>query len=292
MSTTDDIKEFIAIASKYKVLSREEERVLLLDYKINGVLSAREKLIKHNFKLVISIAKRHIGKGLDFSELCQEGLIGLTKAIEKYDVNRTVLGRNIKLSTLSVYWIRQSITRALDNHGAAIRIPIHRLNEIRTIRREFGRFREEKGREPTSEELEALIAISAEKDPKVRSIKAEEIRSLGTLLYNPVSLNEYNSDDENLTLLDYLSADTMCQPEEQIETNHNKGYVKELLTMLSADDRAFIIYKFGLLDGRERDKKEMSSKFRRMGVEEAQRRTEQILGQLAQIACRDQTNLD
>lgn len=287
--SNDDITFFTAVASKYAVLTKpEEKRLIALAQQVPPDESAWNLLIRHNYKLVIHIAKKYTNQGLDFADLIEEGLCGLVIAIEKFDLNRGAL------STYATWWIRQAITRAIDNTSRSVRIPIHRLNEYRIVRRVYREFVERWGTTPDSAELSILVCRAAEIDPKkrIKPMSADEIELLGRMLHPQVYLDQSNSEDENLTMLDYLSSDWEQQPEVVAEVSTNKQNLQKLLMQLdSEDDRNFIMMRFGLIDGKERDKRDMAT-HRKISEAEAQRKTDAILAKLSGIAKRGEFNLD
>lgn len=298
----EDISQFTRLASKYAVLDKVEEK-RLITLAQNGDTLAWNKLVRHNFRLVIHYAKKYVNQGLDFEDLIQEGLIGLCIAIHKFDTSRGAL------STYATWWIRQAITRALDNTSRPIRIPIHKLNEFRVVRRVYREFvekwsvaeeeyeedgepQERTGATPTADELAILIAKAAEIDPKKRlkNIDRDEIEFLGRMLMPVTSLDKSHSDDENLSALDFLAAETEQQPEVLAEDQSNKIKLLDKLKLLDEDDRIFVMLKFGLADGRERDRKQMSA-FKKMTEADAQKRLDSILAKLRKLCTREEFNV-
>lgn len=160
--------------------------------------------------------------------------------------------------------------------------------------RSSGEFRLKHGCDPTPEELEVLIKKASEEDPKIKALDAKEIHKLGIMLYPLVYLDQANSEDENLTRLDYLSSEVEFQPENKTELTLNQEYVNILLGGLVEEDRTFILLKFGFIDGKERDHKEMAASFRKqkMTEQEAKKKFEQIMSKLKQFADKEKTNLD
>lgn len=284
----DDITAFTKLTSRFKVLPKDEEkRLIALAQEDPPNVEAWDKLVRHNIALVIHIAKKYQNQGLPFEDLLQEGLIGLLTAIHKFDLKRGAL------STYATWWIRQAITRAIDNNSRAIRIPIHKLNEYRVIRRVYREFVERWGCAPDSEELTLLVMKAAEIDPKKRlkSMTKDEIEFLGRILRPHSSLDATQSEDENLTIMDYLSAAPDQQPEALAEVDHNKRNLMKYLDKLPDEERVFIMLKFGLMDGKERDRKEMAA-YRRMSEADAQKKVEAILFKLRLMMEREQFNLE
>ena len=245
-------------------------------------------LLKHNIRLVIKYAKKYSNQGLEFQDLIQEGLMGFKTGVEKFD-----LSRNLKLSTYATWWIRQHITRALDTTSRLVRVPINRLNELRTLRKLYGQFRIRYGKPPGPDELVVLVQKASELDPngKIKPMTREEVEFLGRMLHTHSYLDESNSEDENLKMVDFLEADESLQPEVMVEVSTNKKELNNLLAHLSPDERVFILLKFGLMDGKERDKSEMAA-FNRLPEEEVQEKLNTILEKMRKIAVKERINLD
>ncbi len=305
---TDDISAFTKMANNCPVLSpQEEDRLLELAQKtppVPGTAAAWTKLVKHNVRYVITIAKRNLNKGLEFQDLIQEGLCGLVTAIEKFDRSR-----KFKLSTYATWWIRQSITRAIHNLGRAIRIPINKQNEIYIINRYYRMFCERVGHPPDSEELSLIICKAAEvelerqrietkktgKPAKKKNLKAlskEDVELLGRMVHPQVSLDDPQSEDENLTMLDYLPGSDTDQPDLLAEDSDNKSKLYQALNfVLSEEERLLVMWKFGLLDGKEKNRKELAS-YKRLPEQEAQKRLDAILLKLGNVLKREEFSLD
>lgn len=285
----EDINFYTTLSSKYGLLTKTEEVDLITKAQSDPPdKKAWDRLIKHNIRLVISIAKKYLNQGLTFEDLIQEGLVGLTIGIRKFKVEK-----GWKLSTYATWWIRQAITRAIDNTSRGVRIPIHKLNEYRVIRRVYREFVEKHGELPNAEELSILITKAAEIDPKkrIRAMTKAEVELLGRMLHPQVYLDEASTEDENLTMLDYLATEEEIQPENLAEVCANKEELNRLLLHLDPEDRLFLLLKFGVLDGKERTKMEMTA-FRKMTEEEAQKKIESLLLKLREIAKWDRLSLD
>lgn len=292
--SNDDINRYVKEATKYKVLSHSEERSLLTKAKFESDDRAWDKLIKHNIKLVISIAKKYTNRGLTFEDLIQEGLIGLVVGINKFDMEKTNdEGKPLKLSTYATNWIKQRITREIANTSRTIRIPVHVLNDYPMVQRLYGKFREEWGVYPSTDELTILYNKATELDlkKKLKPKTPEEISELGRLFRPTSSLDEISSDDENLTMMDYVGAEYKEQPEMSLELRENKKYLTNLLNQLTPEEKAFITLKYGLVDGKERDRKSMLA-YRRMLSEDLIKREEDIFEKLRKISNKEKVNLD
>jgi len=140
--------------------------------------------------------------------------------------------------------------------------------------------------------LEVIIRQAAEEDPRIKAMSADEIKLLGRMLYPIIYLDQANSEDENLTILDYISSEFCMQPENCAEISANKDYLNTLLNQLDSDDRAFMILKYGLIDGKERDKRAMTQYYKGVSETEIQKRYESILLKLKELGTREATNLD
>lgn len=290
---SEDISHFVKLASEYGVLSKEDEKRLIKETKENPpAKEAWETLMKCNLRLVISIAKRYIKKGLPFEDLIQEGNLGLIHAIELFDFRGA-------LSTYATWWIRQYITRALSNTGRAIRIPINVENEIRVVGKCYAKWITDHGEAPSPEELEIVYTKAkeitlAESKKKKKTVKKKfrdfTVEELGRMLHVPLYLDEASSEDENLTMLDYLAAEESEQPEISVEHKSNKSYLKEVLTHLTIEERHFITLKFGLLDNKERTSREMSHILKKSEADTIAYETT-ILEKLKQVAIKEKVNL-
>ncbi|HOJ93419.1 MAG TPA: sigma-70 family RNA polymerase sigma factor [Dictyoglomaceae bacterium] len=232
--------------SKYRVLTPQEERILAQKAKTDK--EAKEKFILSNLRLVHSIAKRYQRLGLDYSDLVQEGYIGLITAVEHYNPN---LG--YKFSTYATWWIRQTMTRAIADCSSLIRVPVHFQEEMRHMRRAEREFKEKFKREPKLEELAEYSGISMEKllqmknslfkicpfDVPINELSTEELDGNSDLLND--------SDDEDLCIQDLLCDEENI--EEEVEKEYIANKIREMLDTLSEREREILILRFGLEDG-------------------------------------------
>lgn len=278
---SDDIGPFVLVATKHKVLTQDEERALLKRAQADYDDPAWDLLVKHNFKLVISLAKKYTNKGLPFEDLIQEGLLGLMDGIAKFDLDRTFNGKHLKLSTYATSWIKQRITRAIANTSRLIRIPVHILNEYPLVQRLYGKFREQWGVYPNTEELTVLYnkAIELDEKKKLKPKTTEEIAELGRYFRPTMSLDEINSEDENLKILDYCIDENTETPEESLEVRETKKYIRSLVDKLDQEDRLFIMLLYGLVDGKQRNRKALSL-MKKMSDKELAEKEEEILEKL------------
>lgn len=270
----NELVEFLKQASKYNVLSITEEQELLIKYK-GGCLKARDKLLNHNLRLILSILKKFRNKGLSEADLFQEGATGFLRALEKFEI-----ARGYKLSTYATWWIAQRMSRAIQNKGRLIRIPIHIQDKLTKIKKKYRAYIEDNQEIPTSEELAELCGISN-----------EEAKELGRYLQEIGSLDETAGEDENLAVLSYLACNEDAQPEIQIEESSNNDYLYSLINLLPKEDRTFIILKYGFLDHEEKTKFEMAELLN-IPPNEIQKKENAILHQLRQLADRQKVNME
>lgn len=291
----DIITVFTNIASKHGVLEKDEEKRLIRLVQEDDDQVALDKLVKHNMRLIIKIAKKHTNQGLEFSDLIQEGQTGLVHAVKKFDLSRGAL------STYATHWIRQKMTRAIGDLGRPIRIPFHVLSEISIIKRCYRDFVETYGEIPTPEDLvvlvkkakeEAIIKLKSSNKPKnikkaltklPEEIDQEYIENLGRLLHSHTSLDSDKSGEENITVGDSVAGDYYQQPEIIIEDNQNKDYIFQLLDTLEPDEKSFIMLRFGFIDYKEKTKRQMSA-ITRMTENEAKKKEDYILEKLKAVA--------
>ncbi|MBR2828029.1 MAG: RNA polymerase sigma factor RpoD/SigA [Bacilli bacterium] len=193
----NEIKQYIKEISKYPLLTKEEE-IILSKRKNEGDITARQKLIESNLRLVIAVAKKYQRKDINIMDLIQEGNEGLIKAVEKYDEKL-----NVKLSTYAIYWIRQAVTRYIFNNSSSIRIPVHQLENLQDLKNKIGKLTKELGREPTIEEIEKYVKIPKEKISEILKLsekpislnqkikgKEEKEEELGNIIPNKEDLEE------------------------------------------------------------------------------------------------------
>jgi RNA polymerase primary sigma factor len=227
-STTDSLELFMRQARLHPLLTAAEE-VELAKRIERGDLDAKDRMINANLRLVVSQARRYQGHGLPMEDLVQEGMLGLIRAVEKFDWRR-----GFKFSTYGTLWIRQAIQRGLQNHGRTIRVPVHvaqRQVKVRKIESELGT---KLGREPTDEEIAAVAELSV-----------EEVNELRELSRGLASLDQPVSEDGETALGDLLAADRP-EPLEEVEDADRNRRVVELVNELPESERNVIRLRFGL----------------------------------------------
>lgn len=239
----DNLKIYLREMGKYPLLTAEEEKSLFIKFQ-EGSSIAKEKIIVSNLRLVVSIAKRHIGKGLQFLDLIQEGNAGLIKAVEKFDVDK-----GFKFSTYATWWIKQAITRAIADLKGVIRIPVHMQEKLNNIKKTSNILYKKLGREPTNEEL----AIELDMLPE----KLEEILILNKNA-NAKSLNDLVGDDEDSEFLDFVP-DENNNLEETVLTNLSIDIIENLInkTSIKPKEKEILYLRFGIEDGTPRTLEEI-----------------------------------
>ncbi len=240
----NSIKIYLRETKKIPILSKEEE-IELAKKKDRGDQEARKKLIEHNLRLVISIAKDFIGKGLPISDLIQEGNEGLLKAVDYFDYKR-----GVRFSTFANKCIRKNIINALKNKVKTIHLPDSIERKIFKINQEKKLFTLKYGYEPSIEELARLMNMN----PK-------EIHTLLRLDTEPISLNTFIGEEQNSTLEDYIVDDKIASPEDVVIAKFLKNDVNALLTVLTAREKEVIGLRFGLVDGKCYKLEEVGKKF-------------------------------
>lgn len=216
-----------------------------LERQIEEGLAAREHLIKANTRLVVSIAKKYVGRGVPFLDLIQEGNLGLMKAVEKFDVSR-----GYRFSTYATWWIRQTITRAIADQGRTIRVPVHMSDRIRRLYNTARQLEQEHGRRPTPEE------IAAEMDMEPR-----KVQWMLKVSWRPLSLERPLGEDEDSELGSFIEDETSPTPTQSAYQHLLGEKVEELLGTLSPREARILRLRFGLLNGRSYTLEEVGQKF-------------------------------
>ena len=228
----DSIRLYLCEIGKVNLLTAKEEVELARRIR-KGDQSAKQRLAEANLRLVVSIAKKYIGRGLSFLDLIQEGNIGLFRAVEKFDPDR-----GFKFSTYATWWIRQAITRAIADQARTIRIPVHMVETINKLTHAQRRLVQELGREPLVEELAAEMDMDIKK-----------VRHIMKISQDIVSLEAPVGTEEDSKLGDFIEDDEALRPSDSPNRQLLKENIKEMLQYLSPRERKIIEMRFGLLDG-------------------------------------------
>ncbi len=230
--SNDSVRMYLNEIGRIPLLTADEEVSLAKRIEM-GDLSAKQKLAESNLRLVVSIAKRYIGRGLPFLDLMQEGNFGLLRAVEKFDYRK-----GFKFSTYATWWIRQAITRAIADQARTIRIPVHMVETINKLRYTQRRLQQELGREPLPEELAAEMALDLKKINYILKI-SQDI----------VSLEAPVGTEEDSKLSDFIEDESAISPFETAHRKMIKENIEQLLEYLSAREQKIIKMRFGLEDG-------------------------------------------
>ncbi len=246
VKVTDSVKLYLKQIGNYPLLSAEEEPELAKRI-LAGDEKAREKLINSNLRLVVNIAKHYVGRGMLFTDLIQEGNIGLMKAVQKFDYTK-----GFKFSTYATWWIRQSITRAIADQARTIRIPVHMVETINNITKSQRKLIQDLGREPTAEEISV--------DMK-GALSATEIRHIQRIALEPVSLESPIGEEEDSHLGDFIEDKDSESPVEYATKELLKEELKDVLNDLSEREERVIRMRYGLDDNRPRTLEEVGKEF-------------------------------
>ena len=244
ISIEDPVRMYLKEIGKVPLLSADEE-VELAKRMAEGDEDAKKRLAEANLRLVVSIAKRYVGRGMLFLDLIQEGNLGLIKAVEKFDYHK-----GFKFSTYATWWIRQAITRAIADQARTIRIPVHMVETINKLTRVSRQLLQELGREPTPEE------IAAELDMPV-----ERVREILKISQEPVSLETPIGEEEDSHLGDFIQDDNVPVPAEAAAQTLLKEQLDEVLDTLTEREQKVLRLRFGMDDGRARTLEEVGKEF-------------------------------
>jgi len=243
-STGDPVKMYLQDIGKIPLLTREQE-VELAKRVVEGDPSAREALINANLRLVVSIAKKYIGRGLSFLDLIQEGNLGLMKAVEKFDYTK-----GYKFSTYATWWIRQAITRAIADQARTIRIPVHMIETVRELHRIKKEHLQETGAVPDQETLAQELGMPVEKVKRV-----ENVSQYTSSLERPIG------EDEEDSLGDLIPDEHAPSPTKEAYRQFMSEELERALNQLNERERDILILRYGIRDGHPRTLKEVAGEF-------------------------------
>ena len=244
VSLEDPVRMYLKEIGKIPLLSMEEEIELAKSMEL-GSEDARKRLAESNLRLVVSIAKRYVGRGMQFLDLIQEGNLGLIKAVEKFDYTK-----GYKFSTYATWWIRQAITRSIADQARTIRIPVHMVETINRLVRTSRPLLQELGREPTTEEVAARADLPVERVSEIMKMAQE-----------PVSLETPIGEEEDSHLGDFIQDDNVMVPQDAAAFTLLHEQLMEVLLTLTEREQKVLRLRFGLDDGRPRTLEEVGRQF-------------------------------
>lgn len=245
VSIDDPVKVYLKEIGRVPLLTPEEEIELAIKI-AEGDIQAKKRLSEANLRLVVSIAKRYLGRGMQFLDLIQEGNLGLIKAVEKFDYTK-----GFKFSTYATWWIRQAITRAIADQARTIRIPVHMVETINKVKKVSTQILHEKGHEPSSEEIAEKLDISVEK-----------VREIVRVAQEPVSLETPIGEEEDSHLGDFIPDSDTPAPVDEASHALLKEQLEEVLSTLTPREAKVLRLRFGLEDGKSRTLEEVGSEFK------------------------------
>jgi RNA polymerase primary sigma factor len=241
----DSVRLYLREIGKIPLLTAEEELALAKKV-VSGDKNAKDQMAEANMRLVVSIAKRYVGRGLDLLDLIQEGNTGLLRAVEKFDPDR-----GFKFSTYATWWIRQAITRAIADQARTIRIPVHMVETINKLLRTQRRLTQELNREPSNEEIAAAMEMEVDKVEHIMKIK-QDISSLDASV---------RDDEEDSVLGDFIEDEDAKTPTESASEQLLKEQVKQILGSLTEREQKILKLRFGLEDGKSHTLEEVGQEF-------------------------------
>ena len=244
VSTEDPVRMYLKEIGNVPLLSTEEE-VALAQRVEAGDESAKKQLIEANLRLVVSIAKKYVGRGMPFLDLIQEGNMGLMKAVDKFDYSK-----GFKFSTYATWWIRQAITRGIADTGRTIRVPVHMVETINKTLRMTRTLLQELGREPTPEEVADRLGV-----PVAR------VREVLKISRDPVSLDTPSGEEDDSHLGDFIEDDSALSPADSAAFSMLRAELSTALESLTDRERQVVQLRFGLIDGRARTLEEVGKEF-------------------------------
>jgi len=249
LAIDDPVRMYLKEIGRVPLLSAEREKelaeIMSSDSTEEEKKAAKDELVEANLRLVVSIAKRYVGKGMFFLDLIQEGNLGLMKAVEKFDYSK-----GYKFSTYATWWIRQAITRAIADQARTIRIPVHMVETIHKVSRYSRQMLQELGREATADEIGEKMGMSAEK-----------VREIMKIAQDPVSLETPIGEEEDSHLGDFIPDDDTPAPQDAASATILREVIEKELHTLTPREEHVIKLRFGLYDGRTRTLEEVGKEF-------------------------------
>ncbi len=240
----DPVKVYLKEIGNVQLLSAEEE-ISLAQLIIEGDFAAKQKLAAANLRLVVSIAKRYVGRGMQFLDLIQEGNLGLIKAVDKFDYTK-----GFKFSTYATWWIRQAITRAIADQARTIRIPVHMVETINKVKKTNSQLLHLNGRDPTAEEIAEVLEMTADK-----------VREILRVAQEPVSLETPIGEEEDSHLGDFIPDDDAPAPADAASMLLLKEQISDVLKTLTPREEKVLALRFGLADGQSHTLEEVGKEF-------------------------------
>ena len=244
LSTDDPVRMYLKEIGKVPLLTPEEEVALAIRM-ADGDEAAKHRMTEANLRLVVSIAKRYVGRGMQFLDLIQEGNLGLIKAVEKFDYTK-----GYKFSTYATWWIRQAITRAIADQARTIRIPVHMVETINKTIRVSRQLLQELGHDPSAEEIAEEMNLPVEK-----------VRDILKIAQEPVSLETPIGEEEDSHLGDFIPDEEASEPAEAASFSLLKEQLEEVLSTLAPREKKVLELRFGIIDGRTRTLEEVGKEF-------------------------------
>ena len=244
VNVDDSVKMYLKDIGQVPLLSKDEEKELAKKM-TEGDSRAKERLSEANLRLVVSIAKRYVGRGMQFLDLIQEGNLGLMKAVEKFDYTK-----GFKFSTYATWWIRQAITRAIADQARTIRIPVHMVETINKQMRVSRQLLQIYGREPTPEEIASAMGTTEER-----------VREIQKIAQDPVSLETPIGEEEDSHLGDFIEDYNATSPSDMAETNMLKEHLVQVLSTLTPREEKVLRLRYGIDDSHPRTLEEVGKEF-------------------------------
>ena len=244
LAIDDPVRMYLKEIGKVNLLSSDEE-IALAKRMLDGDEAAKQRLAEANLRLVVSIAKRYVGRGMQFLDLIQEGNLGLIKAVEKFDYTK-----GYKFSTYATWWIRQAITRAIADQARTIRIPVHMVETINKVIRVSRQLLQELGHDPSPEEIAEMMNMPVQK-----------VRDILKIALEPVSLETPIGEEEDSHLGDFIADDDTPEPAEMASYTLLKEQLVDVLKTLTPREEKVLRLRFGIEDGRTRTLEEVGKEF-------------------------------